>query len=194
MTEREMLEYAAKAVSYNPKTGVITWLPKPEIEKDAKRWNARYANKEAGTLEENGYVRIVFQIDGKKRKIRSHRLAWFISTGSPPTGEIDHINQIKTDNRIANLRDVGRAINQRNGTRKGNNTSGVPGVCWHKQRKKWCAQAAGEFGKKTRHIGLYETIKEAEDAVKAYRAVNGYTETHGRAIVRAAAEIGKAMP
>ncbi len=177
-TDRELLELAAKAVRYNISTGLIYWQPKPEYEKDAARWNARYAYQEAGTLEKNGYVRIVLQIGGKKRKVRAHRLAWFIAYGFPPVGEIDHINQIKTDNRIANLRDVSRTTNQRNGTRKGNNTSGIPGVSWHKQRQKWCAQAS--IDGKHHHLGLFDSIADAEAAAKSFRSAHGFTETHGR--------------
>lgn len=178
MTDRELLERLARAVSYDPLTGVITWLPRSIKEPDSVRWNSRYANKEAGTLEENGYVRIVFQVNGKKHKFRSHRLAWFISTGEPPQGEIDHINQIKTDNRISNLRDVSKSLNQRNSARKSNNTSGITGVTWHRQTGKWCAQA--NINGKHHHLGLFEEITAAETAARKFRLANGFTETHGR--------------
>ena len=192
MSDRELLELAAKAVSYDPKTGVMTWKPKPLAIKDALRWNARYANKECGTNDDHGYRRILFRFErGRTFKIRTHRLAWFIIHGEPPKGEIDHINQDKLDNRISNLRDVCRSKNQRNGTRKCNNTSGVTGVTWHKQRQKWCAQVS--VNGKHNHVGLFENIADAESAVSAFRAANGFTATHGRAIVRAAASIGEQL-
>ncbi len=194
MNEREMLELAAKAagmVDYNPITGSMIWRAKNHSEPDAARWNARYAGKECGTIDDKGYRRLLFRFgDGPTFKIRAHRLAWFITHGSMPSGEIDHINQHKTDNRICNLRDVPKNINQRNGTRKGNNTSGVAGVTWHKQRGKWCAQAS--IDGKHHHIGLYEELTAAETAVRKFRREHGFTESHG-AITRAAAEIGKAM-
>ena len=183
-TERELLTLAAKAcgmVSYDPETGLMTWLKKPSEEKDYARWNSRYALKECGTVDDKGYRRILIRfVKGKTFKIRTHRLAWFIYYGKFPDGELDHINQNKTDNRIANLRDVTKNINQKNGTRKCNNTSGVPGVTWHKQRKKWCAQF-GSNGKHF-HIGLFDDLSEAELAVREARATHGFTENHGRAI------------
>lgn len=184
MSDRELLEAAAKAagrqVKYDPETGVILWSAKPLGAPDAVRWNARYAWSPAGSVDDKGYIRIVIQVDGKKRRLRAHTLAWFIVYGRLPDGEIDHINQNKRDNRLANLREVTRSVNQRNGTRKGNNTSGVPGVTWHKQRKKWCAQA--NVDGKHHHLGLFVDKADAEVAAASFRAANGFTETHGREV------------
>lgn len=182
MNDRELLELAAKAagmVDYNPDTGVMVWRAKDAGEPDAARWNSRYAGKECGTVDDKGYRRVLFRFgDGAPFRIRAHRLAWVISFGSLPVGEIDHINQDKGDNRLANLRDVPKAINQRNGTRKGNNTSGVTGVSWHKQRGKWCAQAS--IGGKHYHLGLFEELTEAETAARKFRSEHAFTATHGR--------------
>ena len=181
MTDRELLELAAKAaglVKYNAESGSMIWLPKTEG-KDATRWNSRYAGKECGTFDDKGYKRILFRfVKEKTFKIRVHRLAWFIVYGVMPSGEIDHINQNKTDNRIGNLRDVTRELNQRNGTRKSNNTSGVPGVTWHKQHHKWYAQA--NVNGKHYFVGLFVDIAEADNAVRLFRAKHGFTENHGR--------------
>lgn len=182
--DRELLEWAAKAarrVDYLPQTGSMRWLPKETEQKDANRWNARYAGKECGTIDDKGYRRILFRFsNGKTFKIRAHRLAWLIVYGELPNGEIDHINQVKNDNRISNLRDVPKELNQRNGTRKCNNTSGIVGVSWHKQRGKWCAQAS--IDGKHYHLGLFEEITAAETAARKFRAGHGFTETHGRVI------------
>lgn len=184
MTDRELLEYAAKAagmVNYNPETGSMVWRKKDADQPDAARWNARYAGKECGTIDDKGYRRLLFRFSKEKTfKIRAHRLAWFISFGQLPAEEIDHINQNKADNRLENLRDVPKYINQRNGTRKANNTSGVVGVTWHKQRGKWCAQAY--LDGKHHHLGLFEELTEAETAARKFRSSNGFTETHGRAL------------
>jgi hypothetical protein len=56
------------------------------------------------------------------------RLAW-------PTSEIDHINRDKTDNRIANLRQVTRSENCQN-----KNNVNLPGITWHKPTSKWQAR------------------------------------------------------
>lgn len=179
MTDREKLEWAAKAVSYNPETGSIVWLKKSG--KDAARWNSRYAGCECGTINDNGYRRILMRFqDQPVFRIYAHRLAWFIAHGKLPDQELDHINQNKLDNRLANLRDVSREINQRNGTRKGNNTSGFTGVTWHKESKKWHAQSS--LNGKHKHLGLHNSITDAATAAREFRKANGFTETHGRQI------------
>jgi len=188
----EFLKYISSLVDYDPITGAMLWKERDCSVKDSVRWNSRYAGKEAGTLDDKGYRRILIKsFDGRPRRIRVHQVAWFILSGSAQSGEIDHINQDKLDNRAANLRDVSKSINQRNGTRKANNTSGVTGVTWHKQRGKWCAQAS--INGKHHHLGLFDDIEEAKSTVEGFRAKHDFTNRHGRAIVRAAAEIGRDM-
>ena len=179
-TNKELLEMAARAIFYDPETGEMRWHRKHGATKEERRWNTRYADMPAGTKDDKGYIRILFKSGGKTLRVRAHQLAWLITTGESAKGEIDHINQNKMDNRIVNLRDVPKEINQRNGTRKKNNTSGVPGVTWHKQHRKWYAQA--RINGKHHSVGLYLELSDAETAVKASRAQHGFTETHGRSV------------
>lgn len=188
----DFLMHVSKMVNYDPDTGSMVWKPRESSINDAARWNSRYAGKEVGTIDDKGYRRILVRsFDGCARRIRVHQVAMFILTGRVQSGEIDHINQDKLDNRAANLRDVPKTINQRNGTRKSNNTSGVPGVTWHKQRGKWCAQAS--INGKHHHLGLFESIEDAKNAAIKFREKHAFTKNHGRAIVRAAAAIGEEM-
>lgn len=105
---------------------------------------------------------IGFAID--RRMYLAHRLAWLYVHGSWPEGQIDHINGIRTDNRICNLRDVSRSINAQNvhGARK-DNKLGLLGVCWREASKKFIAQI--QVAGKVRHLGMFRT---AEDAHEAY--------------------------
>lgn len=65
---------------------------------------------------------------GHKKK-RLHVWVWEELVGPIPDGmEVDHINGIKTDCRIENLRLVTNAVNARNRGKQVNNTSGVTGV------------------------------------------------------------------
>jgi hypothetical protein len=48
------------------------------------------------------------------RRMKAHRVAWLLATGAWPQHEIDHINGDRSDNRIANLRDVTHRVNQSN--------------------------------------------------------------------------------
>lgn len=114
----------------------------------------------AGTINSCGYVRIV--IDRKAHL--AHRLAWLYIHGSFPTHDVDHINCVRHDNRIANLRDVSRVVNANNRkTANRNNRSGHIGVSAY--RNKWIAQFRG--GTQRGYLGVFDT---AEEAATAYAA------------------------
>lgn len=108
--------------------------------------------------DKNGYIRI--DIDG--RNCSAHRLAWIYVYGEISDLCIDHINRIKSDNRISNLRLVTRSENQQNKTVEKNTVSGVKGVCWSKSDSKWMAQIAHQ-GKHI-HLGRFKSASEAEVA------------------------------
>lgn len=78
-------------------------------------------------------------------------------TGYLPA-EIDHINGVRDDNRICNLRGVTKKQNSQN--RKGLiKTSTYKGVCWSAASSKW--RATIWDGTKKLHIGMFEDEKEA---------------------------------
>ena len=115
----------------------------------------------AGCQNGAGYLSIMLQ----RRVHQAHRLAWMYVYGEWPTGQIDHINRIKTDNRISNLRDVSHKQNHQNKSKPSNNTSGHTGVVWHKQNSKW--QATITHNKKDTYLGCFATVEEAVAARKA---------------------------
>lgn len=146
-------------IKYDPETGIfiriVTTSP-----------NA-IAGRKAGGYDAYGYINI--SID--KKIYKAHRLAWLYVYGKWPLQEIDHINGIKDDNRICNLRDVGRIENGRNHVRptKRNISSGVLGVtpCGDKWR------AAVSVSKKRVHVGVFATKEEAYEAyIKAKRVLH----------------------
>jgi hypothetical protein len=83
----------------------------------------------------HGYV----QVKINNVNYRAHRLIWLWHYGYLPENDIDHLNRIRADNRIENLREVGDVCNQRNTTNHSTNTSGVKGVCWNAEAGKWHA-------------------------------------------------------
>ena len=118
-------------LTYDPVTGIFRWI------NSAGRYGRIKAGTVAGgTHKVDGYHHI--SIGSKPRKT-SH-LAWLYMTGEFPSDEIDHINQIRDDNRWSNLRVVTTAQNLLNKTKYQNNTSGHTGVCWHKHSGKWMAK------------------------------------------------------
>ena len=90
-----------------------------------KKWNREYP----GVIYNNGYVRVIVFFQGERFKIWKHRLVFFLVHRRFPK-EIDHLNGIKTDNRIENLREVNRSENEANKLRKWkkNPDSGLPGI------------------------------------------------------------------
>ena len=92
----------------------------------------------------------------------AHRLAWLYHYGQWPNGDLDHINEVKDDNRISNLREATRAQNMQNVRRHKHNTSGYKGVSWMPDRHKWRAYIFVNY--KQQHIGLYNSPEEARDA------------------------------
>lgn len=146
-------EQIKKILHYDPNTGVFIWRAKP-----CK--NMRVGSV-AGTKRSNGYAQI--RIEGKDHK--AHRLAWLYMHGEFPPNDIDHINRVKTDNRICNLRPATRAENLQNKSMHSNNTSGHTGVCWFKKTQKW--QAKITINKKKIHLGYFTDISEAIASRKA---------------------------
>jgi len=69
-----------------------------------------------------------YQVSFNKSIYKLHNIIWKLHTGNDPDGELDHINRDKSDNRIENLRDVSKSINQRNKNKSKNNTSGYPNI------------------------------------------------------------------
>jgi hypothetical protein len=99
----------SKFYSYDPTTGVIS--------RSLILWGDQEVpcSIAVGRLK-NGYQLIKF----RNRTYPAHRVAWFLHYGEDPGGkEIDHINGIKTDNRIDNLRLALPIQNAANRVRKG---------------------------------------------------------------------------
>ena len=151
--------------NYDPNTGVITWA--------VKRGNRYKAGDTAGHITDSGYMRISY----KKKFYMVHRLAWFLTYGSWPNHSVDHINQDKTDNRLANLRDVTNAENQKNRSAYKNNKSGTVGVGWHKAAKKWVAQIGVEGS--VIHLGTFNDKEEAVNIRKEAELKYGFHKNHG---------------
>lgn len=107
----------------------------------AARWNGRWANKAAGHINQDGYCAVrAPKLGGGGDSLLSHRVIWCMEKGSWPSDQIDHINHVRTDNRMANLREATNKINSRNQSMMSHNTSGICGVFWAANIGKWSAQ------------------------------------------------------
>ena len=98
----------------------------------------------------------------------AHRVVWLLTHGEWPDGQIDHINQNKTDNRPANLRVVTSQVNNQNKMLSiVNSKTGLLGVAEYKG--KYRASAVNPTTRKTVYLGLFKTIEEAFTVSTNYR-------------------------
>lgn len=111
---------------------------------------------------ENGYYRVNLTKDNKRKKIMIHRLIAEHFIPNPNNYSIvDHINGIKTDNRIENLRWCSQAENTRfdNHKLRKNNTSGYRGISFDKRCNKY--QVEAKIGEKRIYIGKFNTLEQS---------------------------------
>lgn len=141
-------------IEYDPEQGTFICIK--------NRCRSR-AGGTAGYKTDQGYIEIKLFY----KVYYAHRVAWFLYYTEWPSQEIDHINGIRSDNRIINLRQVDRSGNVQNIPVHRN---GQPvGVTWEKKSKKWRAQLPKKFLNKNstvkRYLGLYETMEDAAQAI-----------------------------
>lgn len=178
-------ELLRQLLRYDPATGELFWLPRSAeniasgrngAAVEARRFNSKFAGKPAlNHLDARGYrVGALFN-----RFLSAHRAGWALHTGAWPAGEIDHINGLRADNRLCNLRDVPIGENNKNIARSKANTSGVTGVHWRPDHKKWGCNI--RYMGKLKHLGFFDDFAAAvvrrKDAEREY----GYHPNHGRA-------------
>lgn len=142
-------EELREILSYDPDTGEFRWK--------VKRTGGVKCGDVAGYTDLNGYN--IIKVKGKLYK--SHRLAWMYMYGCFPKDYTDHINGIKTDNRISNLRESNNRENQCNQTR--HRSGKLPG-CTHRKRTKrrnerWIT--AISIDGVSKHIGCFSSEEAA---------------------------------
>ena len=156
-------------MSYKESTGVFTWI-KPTS-------NRVKAGSVANTNDGRGYIRIT--IDGVQ--YRAHRLAILYSTGNLPAEEVDHLNRVKSDNRLVNLKVSSHAENGRNRALSSNNVSGIHGVRYRKERNCWTAKI--EFDGAVYNLGHFKDLFEAVCARKSAEREYGFSVNHGQVAI-----------
>ena len=92
----------------------------------------------------------------KGKMIKLHRYIMNINNSNLV---VDHINRNPLDNRKSNLRICSYKENSFNKSIRVDNTSGIPGVSFHKTNKKWRAKI--KYNNLTIHLGYFEDINEA---------------------------------
>lgn len=164
-------------LKYDAETGEFTWLPRgiehfPD-ERAMRSWNAKYAEKLAGTCDPRGYKAI--RVNGQR--YWAHRMAFLFVHGRWPEGQVDHANGNKSDNRISNLRECSNSENHKNMPMSSRNKSGANGISWSKGMKRWKAQGISKG--KTHVIGYFGDISDAVAARQRFNQEFGFSSRHG---------------
>lgn len=117
----------------------------------------------AGCLDKsNGYIRV--RISGKNYRL--HRIVFLFHHGYMPE-YVDHINVVKQDNRIENLREATSTENNSNTKLNITNTSGVKNIYWNKRLNKWHAQITHK--KLRHHMGFFDNKEHAAEFIALAR-------------------------
>jgi hypothetical protein len=157
LSRDELMEF----LEYDPSTGIFRWRRSPS------------KNKAAGLLAGHKNGQGYREIEFRGKSYQAHRLAYIFIYGEWPSGEVDHINGTRDDNRIANLRNATKSQNQHNRKSWSRKTSSTyKGVTFHKATGKWAASI--QVNKKRKHLGIFEN---QELAHVAYR--DAALELHG---------------
>lgn len=145
-------ERVKELFDYHP-DGYLVWKVNPR--------NSIKIGKMAGSKCKLGYISIMID----KKHCKAHRAIWLFHYGKFPENLIDHINGIKDDNRIENLREANFLQNSCNKSVGKNNKLGFKGVCFDKHAGKY--RSFITVNRVQRAIGTFES---PEDAHRAYVA------------------------
>ncbi|QSR35573.1 hypothetical protein CFI10_11295 [Marinobacterium iners] len=158
-----------KRIRYDPDTGEFTWIGK---------CRSCLIGRVAGCLDGEGYRCI--QIN--RTRYMAHRLVFLYVHGQLPDRQVDHINGVRDDNRIENLRIVSQGENLRNSSRSIANTSGKTGVCWCKRSERWVVHIGvdGSLKRLGSSTNFEEAVRLREEGEDRY----GYHKNHGRDPIR----------
>ncbi|HBQ1985731.1 HNH endonuclease signature motif containing protein [Klebsiella pneumoniae] len=151
LTEIELNSLKNK-FNYDGNTGLLLW---------------KGSNKIAGTIAKTGYVKVSYKTEeGKYKTYSAHRLIYQMHNGLiDDSQQIDHINRVRHDNRIENLRLATPSQNSSNAIAQ----RGVTGVKGVQPAKGGKFKVAIEHEGKHIHCGMYPSQALAEKVAKLVR-------------------------
>jgi hypothetical protein len=163
LPEAEVLN---RLFDYNPHTGDLT--RKTTIVTHAKKGDV-IKQKDA-----KGYLKV--RVGGTRFSV--HRIIYKMYYGDEDRGrQIDHINGVRDDNRILNLRLVDQSTNQKNSYLRSDNKSGHVGV-FQTPFNTWVSYI--QSSKKYQCLGTFKTKEGAIKARKSAEKMLSFSERHGR--------------
>lgn len=138
-------------LEYDQNSGVFRWKNSPHA--------SFKVGDVVGSVNNHGY----WTIRLKGKLYQAHRLAFLYCHGFMPK-QVDHINGVRSDNRLTNLRAATSPTNQWNRSKNTNNTTGFKGVFLFKPTGKY--QAKIGVNNKKIHLGYFDSAEEASEAYK----------------------------
>jgi hypothetical protein len=156
-----------EVLHYDPEAGDFTWL----VDRGTRAKKGAVAGSPNKIHE---YYEIVFE----KKNYKAHRLAWLYVNGEFPEEQIDHINGVRTDNRISNLRAVGLLENLHNQKKRCTNSSGTTGVGWDKKANSWRVRI--NVNNQSIQLGSFADLNLAIEARRAAEKLYNFHPNHGR--------------
>jgi hypothetical protein len=148
-TQLEGLRERVKSLLKYREDGHLIWMVNSKV---------GLIGKPAGVLNKRTGYRVM-SLDNKTYLV--HRLIWLLHHGYLPK-QIDHINRIKTDNRIENMRGATPSENVINTGLRKDNTSGCKGVSFCSIHNKWVSKIVRN--NRVYHIGYFRSKEEAINA------------------------------
>lgn len=162
-------EEVAKLFTYDRETGVLY-----RRIRDRNTIRRKYV---AGSIKgaKDGYRRVGI----KGKTYREHRIIMMFCFGHiPENAEIDHINHVRDDNRLVNLRFATQGENLKNQSVSSKSTTGVTGVCFSMSRNKFIAQI--KVNRQVHYLGCYNTLEEAAAARAEANLKFNFHNNHGK--------------
>ena len=160
---KEAEDFIKDNLRYDPETGYLYWT-KPS--------GRRQLDKPVGCVNKTTkYMSFALGLTNQQVYCTAHRAGWFLYYGCWPKELLDHVNGIKTDNRIENLREATQQQNLRN-QKSRTGSSKYKGVSWSKQSQKWRVDL--RYKEKANCLGFYASEEEAARAYdKSARKLHG---------------------
>lgn len=162
-------EEVARLFTYDRETGVLYWRIR-----DRNTIRRKYV---AGSIKgaKDGYRRVGI----KGKTYQEHRIIMMLCFGHiPENAEIDHINHVRDDNRLVNLRFATQGENLKNQSVSSKSTTGVTGVYFSKSRNKFIAQI--KVSRQIHYLGCYNTLEEAAAARAEANLKFNFHNNHGK--------------
>jgi len=179
--EYDLYNECHRLFSYDKETGIVT--RKISVQNKVKAGDTITSDDGAGYL----------QVKIQGRKYRLHRLIWLMVTGYLPEKHIDHINGIKNDNRLCNLRECSSSENSFNRGKNKNNKTGYKGVSMCKNNVNPFRAQICKNGVVVR-LGEFKTPELAHEAYKcASKKLHGVFSNTGQEFDISAYQVANAI-